>query len=218
MPVSIANGCSQSKELPANCPSLTGSPRIIAPTAAPCTKATRIEPMQKPASHSQRMRVGAVAELEGHAAKDQARPAAAAPAGRTRPGTPHRPPGRWRTGWRRRSPARSRCRPRTARWCSSSSRACASSRVAAEEDADAEVEAVEHHVDQDRERDHRGPEQRQLARLRAGSWLRCRTPVALAASSAKASGRLPVAPGIASRRAGRALRAAACRCSRCRTR
>ena len=69
----------------------------------------------------------------------------------------------------------------------------------AEEDADADIEAVEDHVEQDRDGDDPGPEQGERARLHrrhpfAAGWL----PVALAAVSAKASGRLAVAFGIAS--------------------
>ena len=69
----------------------------------------------------------------------------------------------------------------------------------AEKNADADVEAVEDHVDQDGGCDDRSPEQGERARvchrcLRRSVWL----PVALAAVSAKASGRLAVAFGIAS--------------------
>ena len=69
----------------------------------------------------------------------------------------------------------------------------------AEKNADADVEAVEEHVDEDGGCDDRGPEQGERARVRhRRSWLRLWLPVALAAVSANASGRLAVAFGIAS--------------------
>ena len=76
----------------------------------------------------------------------------------------------------------------------------------AEEDADADIEAVEDHVEQDRGGDDPRPEQGERAWLHrrhpfALGWL----PVALAAVSAKASGRLAVAFGIASAAADRPL-------------
>ena len=53
----VVIGASQSKAVPANCPLATGMPRIIAPTAAPCTKAAAMEPMQKPPSQKRRNRL-----------------------------------------------------------------------------------------------------------------------------------------------------------------
>src|SRR5262249_52124624 len=69
----------------------------------------------------------------------------------------------------------------------------------AEEDADSDVEAVEDDVEQDGGGDHPSPEQGKRARLhRRHRSTPDRPPVALAAVSAKASGRLAVAFGIAS--------------------
>ena len=68
----------------------------------------------------------------------------------------------------------------------------------AEQYADAEIEAVQDDVDQDRAREHASPEQREIGwfHVRHPS-LRAVAPVAVSASSANASGRLPVAPGMA---------------------
>src|SRR5262249_59964630 len=66
----------------------------------------------------------------------------------------------------------------------------------AEEDADAEIEAVEYGVHQDREGDDRGPEQREGARFHGHAPALTLPPVAVSASSANANGRLPRAAGI----------------------
>ena len=69
-----------------------------------------------------------------------------------------------------------------------------------EQDADAEIVAVEDHIDQDREGDDACPEQRQVGSMRylpQSTW----PPVAVSAVPANAIGRLPVAPGMPPRRA-----------------
>ncbi len=66
---------------------------------------------------------------------------------------------------------------------------------AAEQNADTQIEPVENHVDQNRQRDCAGPEQRQTQWFGAAHGV-VFVPVAEPAESANANGRLEVAPGI----------------------
>ncbi len=95
-----------------------------------------------------------------------------------------------RTARRRRARARFRCRPRSARRCSSSDRAACSSSANGVEDADAEHEAVEQHVHQHGEADDEKPDHGQYGSEASSPLIRIRgrPRTAVAPASACASG------------------------------
>ncbi len=176
----------------------TGMPRIIAPTAAPWTKATNDRAVEESAVPEPAHAGAAIAELERDTTEDQAeqhqqdRQVEGAEKyrvdrreGRKEAGADHHQPGLVAVPERRDAGHHLPALGLIAR--------------GAEEDADADIETVEDHVEEDRGGDDPGPEQGERAWLHrrhpfAPGWL----PVALAAVSAKASGRLGVAFGIAS--------------------
>ena len=219
MPVRTGNGCSQAKAPPAYCMFSTGMPRIIAPTAAPWTKATSMRAEEEPGvpepAHAARCGSGTRTRRR----ERSGRPASAGPAGRRRRGTPRRPPER----------RAKRLAPITTSQVSLPSQngamlviicpRLASSRVVPNRMPTPMSKPSRTHVDQDRGGDDRRPRTGRACsgpssltpavRLAAGgAWRPCRRTPAAGWRSRSGSPR-PRRP---------ALRAAACRCRRCRSR